>query len=143
MRIRILLTAAVFLFAVATIADEPKKENFEVTQLLKEIAGKENKPAGEVFKNVQLMKDIPAAKFLRIMDQGYARSLGVDCSHCHDEEMYEADDKRPKRAAREMIVMTKELNAQLAKMENLDNTEPIVNCTTCHRGAVKPATQMK
>lgn len=140
MRLRTIAAAAFLLFAIATIADE-KKVAPEVTQMLKEIAGKENKPAGEVFKNVQLMKDVPAARFLRIMDQGYARSLGVDCEHCHSPEMWEADDKRPKRAAREMIVLTRELNAKLAKMENLDNTEPTVNCTTCHRGQVKPATK--
>src|SRR5215212_9756914 len=138
MRLRTIAAAGFLLFAIATIADEPKKEAPEVTQMLKEIAGKENKPAGEVFQNVQLMKDVPAARFLRIMDQGYARALGVDCEHCHSPEMWEADDKRPKRAAREMIVLTRELNAKLAKMENLDNTEPTVNCSTCHRGQVKP-----
>ncbi len=140
MRLRTIAAAGFLLFAIATVADE-KKEAPEVTELLKEIAGKENKPAGEVFKNVQLMKDVPAARFLRIMDQGYARALGVDCEHCHSPEMWEADDKRPKKAAREMIVLTRDLNAKLAKLENLDNTEPTANCNTCHRGQVKPSTK--
>ncbi|HWW61564.1 MAG TPA: c-type cytochrome [Thermoanaerobaculia bacterium] len=141
MRFRALAAAAVLLFAIATAADDAKKDTPEVTELLKEIAGKEDKPAGEVFKNVQLMKDVPAARFLRIMQNGYAQALGTDCEHCHSPEMWEADDMRPKRAAREMIVMTRELNAKLAKMENLDNTEPTVNCNTCHRGKVKPSTK--
>jgi len=137
MRFRTLSIAAVLLFAIALAADDSKKEAPEVTQMLKEIAGKENKPAGEVFNNVRLMKDVPAGRFLRIMDQ-YARALGTDCEHCHSPEMWEADDMRPKKAAREMIVMTREVNESLKKMENLDNTEPAVNCGTCHRGKVKP-----
>src|SRR5262249_51584465 len=34
-----------------------------VATLLVEIAGKENQPAGTVFKNVQLLKDVPAGEF--------------------------------------------------------------------------------
>ena len=118
-------------------------ENPHVKDLLAAIAGKENRPAGEVFKNVQLMKDIPAGRFLRIMDVGYSRSLGVDCDHCHSEDRWEADEKRPKRAAREMILLLRQINDSLTKMENIDNSDPTVNCTTCHRGFVKPALQMK
>jgi hypothetical protein len=93
--------------------------------------------------NVKLLGDVPAARFLRIMDTGYAKSLGVNCSHCHVEDRWEADEKRPKRAAREMILMTRTINDELVKMQDIDNTEPAVNCTTCHRGYVKPALQMK
>lgn len=130
------------LFAAAALPDEPK-ENAYVTELLAAIKGKENKPAGEVFKNVKLLKDVPAGRLLRIMDIGYARSLGVGCDHCHVEDRWEADEKRPKLAAREMIQMLKRINDELAMMENIDNNEPAVNCTTCHRGYVKPALQMK
>jgi len=142
MRLRTIAAAGFLLFAIATIADEPKKEAPEVTQMLKEIAGKENKPAGEVFQNVQLMKDVPAARFLRIMDQGYARALGVDCEHCHSPEMWEADDKRPKRAAREMQLMHRMVNQELQKMQHIQ-TPPTANraisCIACHRGAAIPA----
>lgn len=118
-------------------------ENPYVKELLAAIAGKENRPAGEVFKNVQLMKDVPAARFLRIMDAGYSRALGVGCEHCHAEDRWDADEKRPKRAAREMILLVRQINDSLSRMENIDNTDPAVNCTTCHRGFVKPALQMK
>jgi hypothetical protein len=96
-----------------------------------------------VFKNVKLLKDVTAARFLRIMDAGYSRALGVDCEHCHVEQRWEADEKRPKLAAREMIGMTRQINDLLGTMEHIDNTEPAVNCTTCHRGYVKPALQMR
>jgi Photosynthetic reaction centre cytochrome C subunit len=123
-------------------ADAPK-EDPEVTRLLQAIKGKENKPAGEVFQNVQLLKNIPAGRFLRIMDVGYSRSLGVGCDHCHTDDRWEADEKRPKLAAREMIVLVNSINKQLESMEHIDTSEPQINCTTCHRGYVKPATQMR
>lgn len=139
MRTRFLAIAALVMFAPVAAPDDAP----EVVELLASIKGKENRPAGEVFKNVKLLRDISAARFLRIMDTAYAQSLGVPCSHCHVEDRWEADEKRPKRAAREMIVMTRLINDELVKMQDIDNTEPAVNCTTCHRGYVKPALQMK
>jgi DNA-binding transcriptional regulator YiaG len=139
------LTAAVavlVLFASSASPQQPK-EDPQVTELLATIKGQENRPAGEVFKNVRLLKDIPAARFLRMMDAGYSRALGVGCDHCHTEERWESDDKRPKRAAREMIGLVREINEKLESMEDIDNSEPAVNCTTCHRGYVKPALQMR
>jgi len=141
MRIRLAVAlAAIFLLAGA---NEQPRENPHVTDLLRTIKGKENLPAGEVFKNVKLLKTMPAGRFLRVMDMGYARALGVDCEHCHSEDRWEADEKRPKLAAREMTVMTEEINKTLATLEHIDNSEATVNCTTCHRGYVKPATQMR
>ena len=136
------LAAVLLSLAVAAAAEAPK-EDPHVTDLLKSIAGKENRPAGEVFKNVKLLQNVPAARFLRMMDMGYSRALGVDCEHCHVDEQWDLDDKRPKRAARQMILLTNDINAKLETMEDIDNTEPAVNCTTCHRGYVKPALQVK
>ena len=142
MPLRAAVALAALLMLPMAAADQPK-EDPDVTRLLQTIKGQENKPAGEVFKNVQLLKNIPAARFLRIMDQGYARSLGVGCEHCHAEDRWEADEKRPKLAAREMMKMVEEINTRLESMEHIDNSEPQINCTTCHRGYVKPATQMR
>lgn len=136
------IVAVLFLLAPSASPQQPK-ENPHVTELLEAIKGKEDKPASEVFKNVKILKDLPAARFLRVMDVGYSRSLGVDCEHCHTEERWESDDKRPKRAAREMMQLVRDINEKLGTMEEIDNTEPAVNCTTCHRGYVKPALQMK
>jgi hypothetical protein len=136
------MVLALSITALLGAADAPK-EDPEVTRLLQQIKGKENRPAGEVFKNVQLLKNVPAARFLRIMDAGYSRGLGIGCDHCHSEDRWEADEKRPKLAAREMIVLTNEINKRLESMENIDTSEPQINCTTCHRGYVKPATQMR
>jgi rubrerythrin len=132
------ILAALFLATSATPDDNP-----HVKELLRQIAGKENRPAGEVFKNVQLLKDVPAGRFLRIMDAGYAQSLGVGCDHCHVEERWEADEKRPKRATREMVKLVRDINNSLGQMQEIDTSEATVNCTTCHRGFVKPALQIK
>ena len=35
--------------------------------------------------------------------------------------------------------MVREINAKLGTIEGLDSEKPVVNCTTCHRGQIKPA----
>jgi len=136
---RFVALAAALLFATGATPDDSPR----VKELLHQIAGKEDRPAGEVFKNVRMMKDVPAARFLRIMENGYARALGVGCEHCHVEDRWEADEKRPKRATREMMTLVRDINQSLADMQDIDTSDATVNCTTCHRGYVKPALQMK
>ena len=131
------------LFATSASPQDPPKENPLVTEMLKALGPNAKTPAGEVFRNVQLMKDIPADRFLRIMDMGYRQSLGVSCDYCHVEDRWEADEKRPKRAAREMILMVRMINEHLGKLHEINTEEASVNCTTCHRGYVKPALQMR
>ena len=136
-------TAVLMLFATNASPEDPPKENPIVTDMIKALGANAKKPAGEVFRNVQLMKDIPADRFLRIMDIGYRQSLGVSCDYCHVEDRWEADEKRPKRAAREMILMVRMINDHLHKLQEINTEEAAVNCTTCHRGYVKPALQMR
>ncbi|MEO8378883.1 MAG: c-type cytochrome [Acidobacteriota bacterium] len=140
---RIVAAVLLLLFATNASPDTEVKENPSVTQLLKELGPNASKPAGEVFHNVKLMGDIPADRFLRIMDIGYRQSLGVSCDYCHVEDRWEADEKRPKRAAREMILMVRMINEHLGKLTEIDTMDASVNCTTCHRGYVKPALQMR
>jgi hypothetical protein len=113
-----------------------------VQQLSARIAGRENEPAELVFKNIRLewFKPVPATQLLDIMNGGYARALGVRCTHCHVEDDFASDDKRPKRAAREMASMHWDINQRLAKMENLEGApqDRFINCATCHRGATDP-----
>ena len=104
------------------------------------IAGRENEPAERVFKNIQSMKGVPAGRLLMVMNRGDSRALGVACTHCHVEQDFSSDDKRPKRAAREMMAMNKVINERLRTLQNLEGKpeEHFVNCTTCHRGQVDP-----
>ena len=104
------------------------------------IAGKEDLPAVEVFKNIKQYKGVTAGRFLRIMEFGFTVSLGVDCTHCHAPAQWDSDEKATKQIARDMSVMVSNINNEfLKKIPNLRSTNPSVNCTTCHRGNRRPA----
>jgi hypothetical protein len=111
-----------------------------LAKLREQIKGRENEPAEKVFKNLQMLKQMPAGRMLAVMEMGYARSLGVNCTHCHVPDKWEAEDKPQKQIAREMWAMMGTINSQMLKgIRNLRSETPAVNCTTCHRGQVKPA----
>ena len=116
-----------------------------VQQITKQIAGHEQEPSGQVFKNIQVdfLKKVPAGRLLLIMNQGYSRALGVTCEHCHAKDDFSSDEKRPKRCARDMALMHFEINQKLAKMQNLEPNPNghFINCTTCHRGHIDPLSE--
>lgn len=131
-----------FSFVVYTNAQE--EDTFDqgkaLAELRKSIEGKENEPADKVFKNIKMLNAMPAGRLLRVMEFGYARSLGVTCTHCHVPGEWEKEDKPTKQIAREMSAMMGTINNELLKnIENIKSESPIVNCTTCHRGEAKPA----
>jgi photosynthetic reaction center cytochrome c subunit len=118
--------------------------NFDVTaavaELRKKIAGRENAPSDSVWKNIKVLKQMPAGRLLNVMQQGYSKALGVNCLHCHVAGEWDSDKKRPKQVARDMMAMNGKINNELLKaIPNLQSEKPVINCTTCHRGQVKPA----
>ena len=120
-------------------AEKPFDQDQALSNLRQAIAGKEEKPASEVFKNIQVLKGVPAGRLLRVMELGYAKSLGVSCTHCHVAGEWEKEDKPTKQVTRDMMAMVATINNDLLKkIKNLKSAAPIVNCTTCHRGQVKP-----
>jgi photosynthetic reaction center cytochrome c subunit len=120
--------------------EKPFDQAQALADLRKTIAGRENKPAGEVFKNIQMLKAMPAGRLLRVMELGYAKSLGVNCTHCHVAGEWEKEDKPTKQITRDMMAMVAVINNdQLKKIKNLKSPDPVINCTTCHRGQTKPA----
>jgi hypothetical protein len=120
--------------------EKPFDQTQALAKLRESIAGKENEPAEKVFKNIQLLKGIPAGRLLRVMELGYSRSLGVTCTHCHVPAEWEKEDKPTKQIARDMAAMVSAINNQhLKQIKNLKSETPMVNCTTCHRGQIKPA----
>lgn len=111
-----------------------------VARLREHIKGRENEPATVVFKNIQTMKNSTAGRLLAVMEMGFARSLGVNCTHCHVPDKWESEEKAQKQTARDMSAMVTTINKELLRnIKNLKSESPIVNCTTCHRGEVKPA----
>ena len=126
----------------AQVTTEPQvfDQEAKLAELRKQIAGKENLPAETVFKNIQFLKGVPAARLLAVMKIGYSRSLGVNCTHCHVVDAWEKDDKSTKQTARDMAQMVRTINNDLLKnIKNLRSESPVINCTTCHRGQTKPA----
>ena len=89
------------------------------------------KKAEEQFKNIQVLKGIPADQLVPGM-QFITASLGVECQFCHVEGAFEKDDKKPKQTARKMMAMMFAINK-----DNFDG-HLNVTCYTCHRGNSKP-----
>src|SRR5215475_10013122 len=63
----------------------------------------------EGFKNIQVLKDMPASQLQAAMSF-MAASLGVECSHCHTPPAMEKDEKPAKQTARRMLVMMNDIN---------------------------------
>ena len=115
----------------------------QIAALEKQIAGKETQPSEAVFKNIKIMTGIPAGRLLKIMQGAFSRSLGTSCAHCHVVGQWEKDDKPTKQITRDMWNMDHTVVSDyLKKMDGLKDRDPVVNCTTCHRGQLKPALNM-
>jgi len=91
------------------------------------------KTAEQVYRNIQVLKDSPADQLIPAM-QFICASLGVRCDHCHVENAFDKDDKKPKQTARQMIRMVMALN------QNIFQSKREVTCYSCHRGSLRPAT---
>lgn len=87
--------------------------------------------AGQVFKNVTVLKDAPADQFIPAM-QFISASLGTGCDTCHVQGAPEKDDKDEKKAARKMMEMVAAINKSHFEGERA------VTCVTCHQGGLRP-----
>ncbi len=114
-----------------------------VDSILVAIAGHEKEPAGTVFKNVKLLKEMPAGDFVRSMDMIYGRGLGMTCANCHVIGQFDGDTRKNKRVAREMQSMEDYINTErLPNVKELDEDFNKVSCVTCHMGSSKPKNTM-
>jgi hypothetical protein len=111
-----------------------------VADLMKQIAGHEKDPAGQVFKNVTMpnFKTMAADQFLTTMDKSFGVALGVGCTFCHEaNNQWDADSKDAKKTARIMVDIVAAINKeQMPKMPNA--RPPQIQCVTCHRGNSSP-----
>jgi photosynthetic reaction center cytochrome c subunit len=90
------------------------------------------KTAAEAFKNIQVLKDIPAGELMPSM-RYVSASLGVSCEYCHEPDHFDNDDKPTKQRARNMMRMMSAIN-----QDNFNGRRE-VTCYTCHRGVAKAA----
>jgi hypothetical protein len=87
--------------------------------------------AGQRFKNIKVLNDMPADQLGKVMNI-FSASLGVHCDFCHVGEDFEKDSKKEKETAREMIRMTLGINKDHFR------GRPEVSCNTCHNGHQQP-----
>lgn len=97
----------------------------------------EQKPltAGEFFKNVQVLANLPVNEFMTTMGF-FSASLGYSCENCHGAdsgwENYAADNQVKKQTARRMILMMTAMN------KTYFGGRQALTCYTCHRGGDEP-----
>ncbi|MFL6230641.1 MAG: c-type cytochrome [Pyrinomonadaceae bacterium] len=94
-----------------------------------------NAPAETVYKNIQVLKGMPADELGTTMDF-FSTSLGVRCDFCHARNAagngldFVSDAKEEKKTARAMIQMQLDLNAHHAAAFGNER----ISCFTCHQG---------
>lgn len=89
--------------------------------------------AGQKFKSIKVLNDMPADQMGKIMNMMSA-SLGVNCAFCHasNDGDFEKEGFEHKDIARQMLKMTFELN------KNYFGGRAEVSCNSCHQGKAHP-----
>ena len=122
-RIRIAAAALAVVTAVPLLAQAPAA------------APEAGQTAAQHYKNIQVLKDIPADELIPAM-RFIETALGVECEFCHvqgnDPDRFSKDDKKEKGTARDMMKMMKQINDTSFE----GRTE--VTCATCHNGHSRP-----
>jgi hypothetical protein len=88
------------------------------------------KPAEQIFKNIQVFKGVPAGRIANAM-AGISTSLGARCNYCHNPDDFASDEKDAKKTAREMIKMRGGIAEKFAMSNSF-------GCFTCHHGHQTP-----
>jgi hypothetical protein len=81
------------------------------------------------FKNIKVLTALSDADINREM-QKWTKSLGVQCTYCHEPPDYASDDNPKKDIARKMFSMVTSVNDQFL--------EGKASCVLCHRGSAVP-----
>src|SRR6185369_7388902 len=84
-----------------------------IAKVMQEIAGRENQPAEQVFKNIKVLKGITAAQLVTKMDKDYAEALSWNCTNCHrlaNQGNFASDTSNDKVRARFMQQMQNDIN---------------------------------
>ncbi|MGO8819443.1 MAG: c-type cytochrome [Terriglobia bacterium] len=122
-----------------TMGDRPPREDTIVYEKQPEADWEAQEPpklAKDVYKNIQILKGMPAADLMSAM-QSFSHSLGVQCNFCHVMGAFEKDDNPHKQTARKMLMMAHQING-----DNFGG-HMRVTCWTCHRGAAEPESAPK
>ena len=84
-------------------------------------------------KNLKILTGQSGAEVITTM-RAFTTALGVQCNFCHVQGNFASDDNPKKEVARNMLLMTRDINAKFP------DGQRHVSCYTCHRGANMPLT---
>jgi photosynthetic reaction center cytochrome c subunit len=129
--LQILFAAAVITSSAVAIKGKAQAPHSGQNPPLQPTTSVGPKKAEEQFKNIQVLKGVPADDLIPTM-QFITASLGVECDFCHEPKAFDKDDKKPKQIARKMMEMMFAINK-----DNFDGHRE-VTCYSCHRGNAKP-----
>lgn len=93
----------------------------------------DGKPAEQTYKNIRVLKGVPASRIDAIMDS-FTKQLGVDCTHCHVSKAEPEKDTELKETARKWIRTVQDTNKSMGSSGQ-------ISCFTCHRGNPRPPAQ--
>lgn len=91
----------------------------------------DNRPAGEVYKNLEIFSRMPASRLDRVMEM-FNKVLGAECTHCHVQDQWAREDVEAKQTARKMLRMVGSISREFFEGKGGPT------CWTCHRGSNKP-----
>ncbi len=118
---------------------------FDVTTAAQQGPPQGDKPVEQTRKNIQVLKGLPESQLFPVMNF-VSVSLGFTCDNCHvkqgkdpktgfDNWIWESDEKKEKKVAREMMLMVLALNKDA---DAYGIARGSVTCYTCHRGQEHP-----
>ncbi len=129
---RAVLLVACALLAVALAKGAQQDREKPASEEIQIPAGKENLPAEQVFKSIEVLKGEPASRLPGMM-KAFNRMLGVECTHCHVAGAWGKEEPEAKRTARLMFKMIGNVSQKYIDTKNE------VTCWTCHHGGPKPS----
>ena len=86
------------------------------------------------FENVKVL-DIESRSEMKKYMKSISKDLGIKCSYCHDMDDKSLDNP-VKDIAREMIILTRQINSYLNDINKNEEEKSVVSvtCWTCHKG---------
>ena len=103
-----------------------------VSVVAQQPAGRGAGPA-PTYKNLKLLAANSDVPFIML---SFNEALGVQCTYCHVQGDFAADDNPKKEMARKMIGMGRDINTSFPSGNGVfPDGYHEVDCLTCHRGA--------
>lgn len=91
-------------------------------------------PSEKSFSNVLVLHHMTTQRFVGAM-HGMSKGIGSRCSECHVEGNFASDEKKEKRVARKMLLLSQRLNQEIF------HGHVELSCYSCHHGEEHPEAQ--